>query len=196
VNRRSRAPVRHARALALIAMVVLGGTLLPQAGRPPIALASYPSCNSTDGHYRAKAVSGTSSNGGDIGTGVATTSWTNWSVYTKNGNAGFSNIAAWMIDLSDGSSIEAGFYTGYGYNWPFNNGMLPYYTTSNGEFAYREAGDYIPANVSVWMAGTTTYNGATARAYVYNQYFNLSTYHVNLPRTNASQAEVDASGHS
>lgn len=159
----------------------------------PTALA-YPSCGWTSGdHYRTKATSA-SGDWRDIGTGVQTNSWANWHVDTDNGNKGFSNDAAWLWDNNDYSSIEAGFYTGYGYTWPFNDGMLPYYTTSNGEFADRAAGDFIPASSSTWMAGTTTYGNNDARAYVYNHYFGLSTYHVNTPRTNQANSEVDASG--
>jgi hypothetical protein len=87
---------------SLVLAALLAVRVLPQQ----VALAAYPSCNSTDGHYRANAVSGTSSNGGDIGTGAQTTSWGQWSVQPNGGSL----EQVWLVDKQSpgyDSSIEA-----------------------------------------------------------------------------------------
>jgi len=136
-------------------------------------------------HYRATATSGAGTN---HGTGAYTTTWTNWSVPEGNGSYAFTDEGVWLGTQGNYqiSSVEAGFYSGYGMTVAWTNGMLPYYTLNDGQNEYDGAGDYLTANKYIWMAA-----GDLGWVQIDIYPFNIGSYTVQAPRQNYAQGETD-----
>ena len=140
-------------------------------------------------HYYATATSGT---GTTTGTGATTTTWSNWWVPDQYPPYyGFSDEAVWLVS-SGTTAIEAGFYSGYGANPSWTNGMLPYYTEDNGNNEHDGGGNFLTSNKAIWMAEITANGSGTSGAVqVDNWTQSLGSYTVVSPRTNYAQGEVD-----
>lgn len=127
-----------------------------------------------------------------IGTGANTTTWSSWSV--PGGGQNFSDEAVWVLNASNtGNSLEGGFYSGWGPQSGFTNGMLPYYTTGNGTGENDGVGKYLSANTGIWLNVTSAYNGSGGFVGVGPYSFTGIQYTISSPAQNAQQGETTAS---
>lgn len=167
--------------VAMVAALMVGALIGPH----PTVLAAGCS-GGAGGHYYTVAQSGSDTT---IGTGAQTTTWTHWSV--ANNGVNFSDEAVWISNQSNGNNaLEGGFYSGSGSNVPWTNGLLPYYTTNNGQNEYDDAGQYLPSNTSIWLNVTSAYNGSGAFVGVGSNNMYPGNYSVSTPAQNFSQGEV------
>jgi hypothetical protein len=186
----SRAMVRTHRRGALVGLVLI---TLGQFIAQPVPASANASCGHTGtGHYYAASNSG---GGTTTATQYHTTTWTSWSV--PNNGVNFSNEAVWLGQSgNNANSIEVGFYSGLGNNVAWTNGMLPYYTYSNGNGEYDAAGSPVPSGANLYVYAQTGLNGhhATGKLTQIGGAFavtlDIGNYVVNTPRQNFMQGEI------
>lgn len=178
-------------ASAVILFAGLGANL----GAPAVALAG--SCPNTSTYWYSKAVSGTGST--VLGTGAYTTTWSSWSVdHAQFGGTGaFSDEGQWVTGTYLSSSLEAGFYSGYGNNIAWTDSILPYSTYSNGSGEV-DINSALPASTYIWVAVAsydTNVPGSVSYMSVGGNYSQIAggSYMVSPPRQNFAQGEI---GHS
>jgi hypothetical protein len=153
------------------------------AAHPPAAAAA---CAPGGGNrWYATATSGSGTN---TGTKAIFKSWHSWSVPAPTG---FSDEAVWTIHVGTNNGLEGGFFTGLGNNVAWTNGMMPYYTTDNGQNEFDYANHYLAADTTYTMAVQPAIGTNHAKVNVGPFVLDAGNYTVATPRLNYMQGEVN-----
>lgn len=132
----------------------------------------------------------TSGSGTTIGTGAWTTTWpSGYSIHDNGVN--FSDEGQWIDNATNNSqSLEGGFYSGAGSNVVWTDGILPYYTTNDGNNETDDSGNYLQYNNVIWMQTTAPYGPDDAYVQVGDHIMHPGDPSIPTPRQNYAQGEV------